>query len=247
MLAGGESGPAVVPGKPDESPLIEAINHESFEMPPTGKLKNPQIAAITNWIRMGAPWPDDGRAATVVTRREKITDEDRSYWFFQPLANPQPPIVVDGGWSRTPIDPFVYRRLHSAGLTPAPPADPVALVRRVYFDLIGLPPSPEQIDQYLAHEAPDRYERLIDELLASPRYGERWARQWLDLVRYAESDGWRQDANRSHAYKYRDYVVRSFNEDKTYDRFVTEQIAGDEIAPGDSDALTATMYLRHGI
>jgi mono/diheme cytochrome c family protein len=246
LLKGGDSGPALVPGKPDESLLVEAIRYESYEMPPDEQLHDPEIAGVAEWIQSGAAWPPD---LTLKMRRRpaQITDEDRAHWSFQPVADPPLPKVVHADWCRSGIDRFILHRLEQERLSPASDADPIALVRRVYFDLIGIPPTPEQVDAFLHDTSPDKYERLVDRLLGDPAYGEKWARHWLDVVRYAESDGWRQDAFRSQAYRYRDYVIRSFNEDKPYDHFVREQIAGDEIAPGDRDALTATAMLRHGI
>lgn len=250
MITGGDSGSALTPGKPDESLLIEAVNYDPFgyQMPPTGKLEEKDIAALTKWVELGAPWPGASAEGVVAAGpREKITDEDRAFWSFQPLASPEVPNVNDGGWSQTPIDRFIYARLAAEGLEPAEKADPRQLIRRVYFDLIGLPPDPVEVERFAADPSPKAFERIVDELLASPRYGERWGRHWLDLVRYAESDGWRQDAYRPHAWRYRDYVIESFNEDKPYDRFVQEQLAGDEIAPNDPDALVATGFLRHMI
>lgn len=247
LLAGGESGPAVVPGKPDESLLVEAINHASFEMPPEGKLKDNEIATLTKWVELGAPWPGDHGHGKQPTKREKITDEDRAFWSFQPLKRPQVPVIDKDTWSRGPIDRFVLAQLQAAELTPADEASPEHLVRRLYFDLTGLPPTSTEIADYLQDTSADKYERLVDRLLASPRYGERAARLWLDLVRYAESDGYRQDAYRPHAWRYRDYVVQSFNANKPYDQFVREQLAGDELAPHDPNALAATGYLRLGI
>ncbi len=246
VLKGGESGPAVVPGNLEESLLVEAVRYESFEMPPDEQLPDEQIAAIARWVKMGAPWPSDVTLAAQ-RRTPVITDEDRAHWSFRPVADPPPPEVADAIWCRSEIDRFVLGRLEQEGLAPAREADPIQLVRRLYFDLVGLPPSPAEIDEYLADDSPDRYERLVDRLLEDPRYGEKWARHWLDIVRYAESDGWRQDGFRREAYKYRDWVIRSFNEDKPYDRFVAEQIAGDEIDPGNPDAITASAYFRHGI
>ena len=162
------------------------------------------------------------------------------------MRRPTVPDVADGGWSKNPIDRFLFARLAAEGLTPAPEADRRTLIRRASFDLIGLPPTPEEVEAFVADDAPQAYERLIDRLLADPRHGERWARHWLDLVRYAESDGYRQDAYRPDAWRYRDYVIRAFNEDKPYDRFVTEQLAGDEIAPGDPEPRVATGFLRLG-
>ncbi|HWY88363.1 MAG TPA: DUF1553 domain-containing protein, partial [Gemmataceae bacterium] len=177
----------------------------------------------------------------------KITAADRQWWAFQTLRPRSLPSVSDPSWQRNPIDRFIRERLDAEGLQPAPPADRAALIRRVTFDLIGLPPTPEEIAAFVADTSADAYEKVVEHLLASPRYGERWARHWLDLVRYAESDGFRHDAYRPHAWHYRDYVVQAFNSDKPYDRFVREQLAGDEMAPDDPDALIATGLLRHTI
>jgi len=243
-LAGGDSGPAVVAGKPAESLLVEAINYELLEMPPDGKLPDEQIAVLTRWIELGAPWPGDG-GPQVIESQQEFTDEERSYWFFQPLASPQPPEVDDGGWSRNDVDRFVYRKLAEHDLKPNAAASRLELLRRATFDLWGLPPSPGQVEQFLADESPDAYEKLIDRLLESPRYGEHWARHWLDLVRYADSNGYKADEYRPQAWRYRDWVIRSLNEDKPYDRFVQEQLAGDEMAPHDPDVMVATGFLRH--
>jgi len=254
ILTGGDSGPAVVPGQPDESLLIEAIHYESLEMPPAGKLPETAIKALVEWVKIGAPWPggDATSAASDAkssgTRRgDRFTDEDRAWWSFQPVREPAVPVVADRGWARGPLDRFLFHKLQAEGLTPAPEADKLTLIRRVTFDVTGLPPTPQEIDAFLADDSPNAYETLIDRLLASPRYGERWARHWLDLVRYADSDGYRIDHVRPRAWLYRDYVIRAFNEDKPYDRFVQEQIAGDELFPASPDALIATGYLRHGI
>jgi cytochrome c553 len=251
VLAGGESGPAIVPGKPDESVLVEAIKWQSLEMPPTGKLNEAQIATLTDWIRAGAPMPKDhgGNAGAAVRKtRGVITDEDRQWWAFQPIRRPGVPEIQDSERRmQNAIDAFVASKLIDNGLTPAPEADRRTLIRRLSFDLVGLPPTPEEIDDFLADDRPDAYERLVDRLLASPQHGEPWARHWLDLVRYAESDGYKQDAYRPETWRYRDYVIRSFNADKPYSRFVLEQLAGDEACPGDPDALLGTMYLRLGI
>lgn len=177
----------------------------------------------------------------------QFDDEQRQWWAIQPVRRPQPPTVEQDDWSRGPIDRFVLRRLGQAGLAPAAEADRRTLARRLAFDLTGLPPTPAEVAEFLNDRDPGAYERLVDRLLASPAYGEHWARYWLDLVRYAESDGYRADAYRSEAYRYRDYVIAAFNDDKPYDRFVAEQLAGDEIYPGDRDAAVATMFYRHGI
>ena len=247
VLDGGDSGPALVPGKPDESLLIEAVNYASFEMPPDGQLPAPEIAAFTSWVAMGAPWPAEPAGAVRAHGSGQISAEDRAFWSFQPLRDATPPTSGDDTWSRNEIDRFVLQRLTAEGLQPSEEADRFTLVRRVYFDLTGLPPTPEEIAAFVNDGSPTAYEALVDRLLKSPRYGERWARHWLDLVRYAESDGYKQDSYRPNAWRYRDYVIRAFNDDKPYDRFVLEQLAGDEVAPQDLDALAATAYLRHWI
>ncbi len=246
LLAGGESGPAIVPGKPDESLLVEAINRVSLEMPPDGKLPDHEIAALSKWVEFGAPWPT-GATAQLTRGERTITDEDRQFWSFQPLRDPVPPDVADGGWHRNEVDQFVFEKLSAHGLAPAGEAERAVLGRRLYEDVTGLPPTPEQLDAFLSDESSQAYEHLVDELLDSPRYGEHRARFWLDLVRYAESDGYKADGFRLNAWRYRDYVIRAFNADKPYDRFVLEQLAGDEIAPNDPDALAATGYYRHVI
>ena len=247
MMIGGESGVAVVPGKPDESLLVDAIRYESFEMPPTGKLEDKQIEILTKWVSIGAPWPGSDVKAETITPRELFTEEDRNWWAFQAVKRPAVPATNRDSWARNAIDHFISDRMQSAGLTPAPEAGRGTLIRRLYFDVIGLPPTWEQIDAFVNDDSADAYERLVDTLLNSRGYGERSARQWLDLVRYAESDGYRADGFRSDAWRYRDYVIKSFNEDKPYDRFVQEQIAGDELFPDDTDAKVALGYLRHWV
>lgn len=247
LLAGGESGPALVPHAPADSLLMEAVRYESYEMPPSGKLSDEQIDILEKWIEMGAPWPGQSAVAKAKTSGDKITDEDRAFWSFQPLANPVLPEVSQPDWCRNEIDHFILQKLDESQLTPAPEASPETLVRRLYFDVIGLPPTPEQIGEFLADSSPAAYEKLVDQLLASPHYGENWARFWLDLVRYAESDGFRKDDYRPDAWRYRDYVIKSFNADKPFDQFTREQIAGDELAPHDPEVLVATGFLRHGI
>ncbi len=245
MLAGGGSGPAIVPGEVDESLLIEAVRYESYEMPPSGQLDEKSINVLVEWIAMGAPWPKPN--PNQLPGGSEFSEEDRSFWAFQPVRNWAVPAVNDPRWSTNPIDQFIYDRLQEDGLEPAPEADRVTLIRRAYFDLIGLPPTPEEIDSFLADPAPteEAFAQLVDQLLSRPQYGERWARHWLDLVRYAESDGFRADAFRPHVWHYRDYVIDAFNNDKPYPQFVLEQLAGDEIAPNDPAALAATGYLRH--
>jgi hypothetical protein len=248
-INGGENGPAVVPGRPDESLMVDAINHGELEMPPDEKLPDDQIAALTEWIKIGAPWPRDDQNK-MARDDPTFTKSDREWWSLQPVQRPPVPAVNDNNWSKYEVDRFVFKRLSDAGIRPAPPADRRALARRAYFDLIGLPPSPEDVVRFEEESARDpisAFRDLVDRLLDSPQYGERWARHWLDLVRYAESDGYKADGFRPHAWRYRDYVIRSFNEDKPYDLFVMQQLAGDEIAPDDPDSLVATAFLRHWI
>ena len=257
VLAGGESGPAVVRGQPAESLLIDAINRGSLEMPPDAPLKENEIDILTDWVRRGLPWSVvDGHSKVLEAGGKGITDADRQYWAFQPIRDPAVPDLksqIANSKSqisdlkfpiRSPIDAFIAARLQADGMTPAPEADKRTLIRRLAFDLTGLPPTPQEIDEFEKDSRDDAYERLVDRLLESPAYGERWARHWLDLVRYAESDGYRKDDYRPQAWRYRDYVVRSFQNDKPFDRFVHEQLAGDELDPDNPDAIAATGYLR---
>ncbi|MGE0533668.1 MAG: PSD1 and planctomycete cytochrome C domain-containing protein [Pirellulales bacterium] len=243
LLAGGDSGPAIVPGKPAESLLRDALRYESFEMPPDGQLEIAQIEGIERWIAAGAPWP----AGVELTPAPKITVQDRQWWCFQPIADPRVPDADDDGdgWCRNEIDRFIFARLAAEGVAPSHEADPATLARRVYFAVVGLSPDESTVNALVAGKL--SFDALVDQLLNDPAYGENQARYWLDLARYAETDGYRADGARPEAHRYRDYVIRSFNSDKPYDQFVTEQLAGDEVDPGNRDALIATMYLRHWI
>jgi hypothetical protein len=241
LMEGGDSGGVIVEGKPAESLIMEAMRYESFEMPPDGQLDDEVIAGLAKWITAGAPWPE----GTVLEPTPEITDEDREWWCYQPLADPALPEVEDDRWCRVDIDRFVLERLEQNGIAPAQQADPLVLARRVHFAITGLPPDEATIDSVSSGHFD--YQAVVDRLLESDAYGENQARYWLDLVRYAETDGYRADFSRPEAHRYRDYVIQAFNEDKPYDRFIREQIAGDEIDPGNRDALIATMYLRHWI
>jgi hypothetical protein len=249
LLAGGESGPAIVPGKPKESLLLDAVNYASLEMPPDGKLSESEIEILTTWVKIGAPWPKEHGGAGPGLRkvRDKISAEDRQYWAFQPVRRAPLPDVANDAWSRGPIDRFLLARMQQELLTPAPEADRGTLIRRVSFDLTGLPPAPAEIAEFKNDHSPDAYERLVDRLLARPQHGEQWSRHWLDLVRYAESDGYKQDEYRPQAWRYRDYVIRSLNQDKPYPLFIREQLAGDEMETQSPESLVATGYLRLGI
>jgi len=183
--------------------------------------------------------------ADAAARKDRFTPEERRYWAFLPVANPRVPSVRDGRWVRNPIDAFILSELEAKGLRPAAPAGRATLLRRVTLDLIGLPPTPEEVEAFLRDSSPQAYEKVVDRLLQSPHYGERWARHWLDLARYAESEGFKSDETRPNIWRYRDYVIRAFNQDKPYDRFIREQIAGDEFWPGDLEAQLATAFNRH--
>jgi mono/diheme cytochrome c family protein len=240
-LAGGESGPAITPGRPEESLLIEAVRREGLKMPPKEKLSADQVQTLHRWIERGAPWPDHSPR---VASSPEFSADDRAWWAIQKLSKPSVPTLAATTWIKNPIDAFVLARLREAGLEPAPEADRMTLLRRLCFDLTGLPPTAELIERFVGDTRPDAYERLVDQLLESPAFGERWARHWLDLVRYAESDGYKADAYRPETYRYRDYVINAFNRDVPYDRFVLEQLAGDELAPGDPAMRVPTTYLR---
>jgi hypothetical protein len=231
MLKGGDSGPAMVPGKPDGSLIIKAVRfNDDLRMPKRGKMPDQRIADLTAWVKMGAPWPGDGGTADTNRPSEFNLQERRKHWAFQPIKAVQPPAVKNKAWSRSPLDAFVLAKLESAGLSPAPAADKRTLIRRVTYDLTGLPPTPVEIDRFLSDQSPNAYEKLVDRLLASPHYGERWGRHWLDLVRFAETGGHEFDFDLPDAYAYRDYVIRAFNADLPYDQFLTEHIAGDLLA-----------------
>ena len=246
VMKGGESGAALVAGKPDESLLIQAVRYtdENLQMPPKERLTAGEVQRLEQWVAMGAPWPGEATNARAARDAAGFTADDRKYWVFQPVAKVTPPALPGNRWVRTDLDRFVAAKQAELKLSPSPESDRHEFVRRIHFDVHGLPPTRAQIDAFVNDRRPDAYERLVDGLLASPRYGERWAQHWLDLVRYAESDGYRADAYRAEAWPYRDYVINSFNADKPYDRFVHEQLAGDEIDFNDPDVLIATSYLR---
>jgi hypothetical protein len=250
LLKGGDLGPAVLLDRLDASPLLKAIHYSGgLEMPPSGKLPAETIDVLSRWVKMGAPYAPgkEPTAAAPVHLGMKITEADRNYWAYRPVVRPAVPQVRNRNWVRTPIDAFLLAKIEEKGLEPAGPADRVALIRRVCYDLTGLPPTPEEIDAFVADVRPDAYERLVDQLLASPGYGEKWGRHWLDLVRYAESHGYERDSAKPYAWRYRDYVIGAFNTDKPYDRFVQEQIAGDELDQRTFEGLVATGYYRLGL
>ncbi|HEV8070178.1 MAG TPA: PSD1 and planctomycete cytochrome C domain-containing protein [Planctomycetaceae bacterium] len=230
LLKGGESGPVVSPGHPEKSELVRAINYEAdgFQMPPTGKLDADSIGALTEWIREGAPWPDHSSAAGATRSAGGMNFAERAkHWSFQPLRRTTAPSTAEPSWPHNPVDAFLASRFQEAGCSHASEADRRTLLRRITFDLTGLPPTIDEINEFLADKSPLAFESVVERLLASPHYGIRWGRHWLDLVRFAETYGHEFDYPIAEAWRYRDYVIRAFNDDLPYDAFVTEQIAGD--------------------
>ncbi len=240
LRSGGDSGPAVMEGKADKSRLVQALRHEGdLAMPPEKpKLPDQTIADFVKWVEMGVP---DPRQDTAVAERDP-----RQHWAFQPIQKSAQPVVKDKSWPQSPLDTFILAKLEQRNWSPASTASRRQWLRRVSFDLIGLPPSPEEIVQFERDESPDVFERVVDRLLASPRYGERWAQHWLDVVRYAETEGYEYDRHVPDAWRFRDYVVDSLNHDKPFDRFLTEQIAGDEVEPENPECLAASIFHRIG-
>ena len=244
VLRGGDSGPAIVPGKPEESLLVRAVRQtdDDLKMPEDGRLAERQIADLVRWVELGAPYP----AAPATAGRTR----DPNHWAFRPAADPPLPPVRDAAWIRSPLDRFVLAGLEAADCRPAAPADKPTLIRRVTFDLVGLPPTPDEVEAFVADERSDAWERLVDRLLASPAYGEHWGRHWLDVARYADSNGLDENVAHGNAWRYRDYVVAALNGDKPYDRFVTEQLAGDLLPAADDrqrhEQLVATGLLSLG-
>src|SRR5262245_1004184 len=252
LLKGGSRGPGVRPGDADESLLYRLVAGEEQPRMPLGEeLSGYQIDLLKQWIDKGEIWEDaeagaQGDKEKIYAASRPITDEERNYWAFRKPARPQIPKVKNRSWVRTPIDAFILAKLEEKGLQPSPRADKRTLIRRVTFDLTGAPPTPEEINAFIADRSPQAYERVVKRLLASPRYGERWAQHWLDVVRFGETNGFELDAEREQAWRYRDYVVKSLNDDKPYDRFITEQIAGDELDPNSFEMRVATGFLRAG-
>jgi len=232
LLKGGDSGPAIVPDKPAESLLLKAIRYEEYEMPPKGKLPEREIAIFETWLKMGAPWPDEPEPVAEASPPPfDLADRKASHWCWQPIVAPPLPAVKDSAWPRDDLDRFILARLEDRGFKPAPSVDRRTLIRRLSFDLTGLPPTPEEIDAFVLDAAPNAVEKVVDRLLGSPQFGERWGRHWLDLVRYAESRGHEFDNDTPNAWQYRDYIIRALNADVSYDQFVKEHIAGDLLDP----------------
>ena len=253
LLKGGERGPAAVIGRGDKSLLTRLIKHQQEPHMPKDepKLSDREIASIVNWIDLGAPYDEPLVARKVASTKwteTKINLQAKSFWSFQPLKRTSPPTQVDvAGWCQSPLDQFILAKLNAAKLRPNATIGRAALIRRIYFDLLGLPPTAADVTAFENDPRPDAYERLIEQLLASPHYGERWGRFWLDLARFAESHGFEHDYDRPTAYHYRDFVVQALNQGMPYDQFVRWQIAGDELAPNDRQAMMATGYLAAGV
>ena len=248
LRQGGDTGGAIVPGKPEESLLIKALRHDGIKMPPKGKLSDAVLADFKTWIEMGAPDPRNATGPKV-TRQVDI-EEGRRHWAFQPVADPEAPAVNDVTWPLDPLDRFVLARLEQAGVSPVADADRYTWLRRVSLDLTGLPPTPDEIDAFVRDNSPQACETVVDRLLSSRAYGERWARHWLDLTGYADMIGTSNNVFAEHAWRYRDYLIEAFHKDKPFDRFVREQIAGD-LLPADSpqeraENITATGFLMVG-
>ncbi len=246
MLTGGDSGPALVAGEVEKSLMIKAVRYSDpdLRMPPKERLTPAMVADLERWIRLNAA---DPRTQAVPAKAVVDAAAARRHWAYQPLSAPPPPPVHDRAWVSSACDAFVLSRLEAAGLAPGAPAPRATLLRRLSLDLTGLPPSVAELDAFLADTAPDALARVVDRLLASPAFGERWARHWLDLARFAESHGFEHDYDRPHAWPYRDFVIQALNQDMPYDRFVSWQLAGDELAPEDNLALSATGFIAAGV
>ena len=239
VLQGGNRGPAAVAGDAAASLLLKAVRQTSdLKMPPTGKLPDDQIAAIERWIARGLPWPAGPETAAAPAAKK------RDLWSVKPIRKPEPPAVQNSAWATHPIDRFVLARLEKENIAPSPEAERATLIRRLSLDLLGLPPSPAEVEQFVNDKAPDAYERLVDRLLASEHYGERWGRHWLDAARYADSDGYTIDGKRD-MWKYRDWVINAINRDLPFDQFVIEQMAGDLLPNPTADQMVATGFNRN--
>jgi mono/diheme cytochrome c family protein len=248
-LAGGYSGEAIVVGRAGESPLVALIagtREDEIVMPPEGeRLTDAEVALMRRWIDQGAAWPDGLTITASTNESQPAEPQRRDHWAFEPITDPAPPVVGAESWIRQPLDRFVLRRLEAAGIAPSPEADRATLIRRVMLDLVGLPPTPEEVRAFVFDSRPDAYERLVDRLLASPHYGERWARPWLDLCHFAESDGYLTDQLRPVAWRYRDWLIDALNRDLPFDEFTIQQLAGDLLPGATIDERLATGFLRN--
>ncbi|MFK7777087.1 MAG: DUF1549 domain-containing protein, partial [Gimesia sp.] len=228
IVMGGKAGTLLVPGKPEQSLLITAVNYQAsdLQMPPDEKMSKQEIADLTTWVKIGAPYPNADLSLLKAAKNKGKIDlaKEREFWSFQPVKKPSIPDVKNRAWVKNPIDQFVLHKLEQSKMTPAKPADKRTLIRRTTFDVTGLPPTPQEIEDFLNDNSPQAFEKVVDRLLASPHYGEHWGRHWLDIARYADSNGLDENVAYGTAWKYRDYVVNAFNKDKPYDLFLKEQL-----------------------
>ncbi len=246
-LKGGDTGPAVVPAKPEESLIVQAVTyrHDELKMPPNGKLSDADVQFLTRWVAQGAPWPADSARIAAMSHSAAAP----AHWAFRPLRTVPPPRVKEGGWAASPIDAFILARLEAAGIAPSPPAAKRTLIRRATIDLWGVPPTADEVEAFEADASPDAFARVVNRLLASPRYGERWGRHWLDVARYADTKGYvfTQERRYPYAFTYRDYVIDAFNADLPYDRFILQQLAADQFPhEADTRPLAAMGFLTVG-
>ena len=262
FVHGGQSGVLIAKEAPAESRLLKVVSYdERQKMPPTGKLKPAELETLANWVKLGALWPgaptesaapaEKPKTSGVRVNGMKLTDSDRGFWSFQPVKDQPPPKVKDQKWAKAAIDKFILAKLEEKGIRPASPASKTVLLRRATYDLTGLPPTEPEIKDFLADNSPAAFEKIVDRLLASPRYGEKWGRHWLDVARYADSTGNDEDHRYPYAFRYRDYVIESFNRDIPFNRFIREQIAGDLLPPPAGETvnrrgITATGFLAIG-
>ena len=253
ILQGGVSGPAISAGSPGQSRLVKLLRGEPVLMPPTGRLSDEKIGAMVEWIRMGAPWPRERASGDARSAGFDLEARRRAHWAWQPVGTAEPPNVRNRDWPSNPVDNFILAKLEQHGLEPAPPADRQTLIRRLAFDLTGLPPTPGESEAFARDESPDAYARLVKRLLDSERFGERWARHWMDLVRYADSHGSEGDPAIPQSWQYRDYLIRSLNANTPYDQLVREHLAGDlldlprvDSGRGINESILGTSHLRLG-
>jgi hypothetical protein len=255
IMRGGDSGLLISKEQPESSRLLQVISYDSnIKMPPMGKLKADEITALTAWVKMGSPMPGASPAAANWIKRtasREFTESEKQFWAFQPIKDAVPPAITNKRWAQSPVDSFILKKLEEKNFKPAPQADKLTLLRRATFDLTGLPPTEQEINDFLTDTSADAFKKVVERLLASPRYGEQWGRHWLDVARYADSTGNDEDHRYPYAWKYRDYVIEAFNRDLPYDRFVREQIAGDLLPANDStgvnrQGIIATGFLALG-
>ncbi len=249
LLKGSDAEVVVVPGEPDKSPLIHAIRYEgNVQMPPAGKLEEKELALLTTWVKLGVPWGGPAKGVAAETMQDRAVRARATHWAYQPLVRPDLPVVSEASWSENPIDRFIFAELARQGLAPSAKADRRTLLRRLTYDLTGLPATAAEVEEFVNDAAPDALAKVVDRLLASPAYGQRWGRHWLDVARYSDTKGYvfTEDRRYPYAYTYRDYVIRALNEDRPYDQFILQQLAADQLNVADRRDLAAMGYLTVG-